>query len=127
MQTDDGGLAYWPSVTGRVSHRWGSAYGALGLALARDAGYFVPQANVDKLCEYLSKALRSDDDDATPVHDTYHDHNETDRCLALYALAMFDKAEPAYCENLFKTRDKLCPEDRTLIALALIKSRVTRR
>ena len=122
MQTEDGGLAYWPSVTGRTSHRWGSAYGALGLAFAREAGYFVPQANVDKLCEYLSKALRSDDEDTKPVHDTYHDHNETDRCLALYALAMFDKAEPAYCETLFKTRDKLCPEDRTLIALALIKS-----
>ncbi|MBE7219400.1 MAG: hypothetical protein INR64_13075 [Caulobacteraceae bacterium] len=32
---------------------------------------------------------------------------------------MFDKAEPAYCENLFKDRDKLCPEDRTLLALAI--------
>ncbi len=122
MQTDDGGLAYWPGVTGRTSHRWGSAYGALGLAFARDAGYFVPQANVDKLCEYLSKALRSEGEDAKPVHDTYHDHDETDPCLALYALAMFDKAEPAYCETFFKTRDKLCPEDRTLVALALIKS-----
>ncbi len=125
MQSDDGGLAYWPGVTGRASHPWGSAYGAVGLALARKAGYFVPQANVDKLCEYLSKQLRSNeqaDGDAKPVHDTYHDHNETDRCLALYALAMFDKAEPAYCETLFKQRDKLCPEDRTLLALALIKS-----
>ena len=57
------------------------------------------------------------------THDRYHDHNETDRCLALYALAMFDKGEPAYCENLFKTRDKLCPEDRTLVALALHQER----
>ncbi len=119
MQTDDGGLAYWPGVTGRVSHPWGSAYGALGLALAREAGYFVPQANVDKLCTYLSGHLRSQDDE--PVHDRYHDHSETDRCLALYALALFDKAEPAYCEQLFKERDKLCPEDRTLLALALTK------
>ncbi len=96
----------------------GQCLRCLGLALARDAGYFVPQANVDKLCEYLSKRFAPTTNDAKPVHDTYHEHNETDRCLALYALAMFDKAEPAYCEKLFKTRDKLCPEDRTLIALA---------
>ena len=122
MQTEDGGLAYWPSVTGRVSHPWGSAYGAMGLALARESGYFVPQANVDKLCEYLSGQLRTRDEADTGVHDRYHDHSETDRCLALYALAMFEKPEAAYVEKLFQVRDKLCPEDRTLLALAILKA-----
>ena len=124
MQTEDGGLAYWPGVTGRASHPWGSACGAVGLALARESGYFVPQSNVEKLCEYLSKQLRSEEADgaATATHDRYHDHKETDRCLALFALAIFDKAEPAYGETFFKMRDKLCPEDRTLVALALLKS-----
>ena len=125
MQTEDGGLSYWPGGAGRASHPWGSAYGALGLALAREQGYFVPQTNVDKLCEYLSGQLRTRDESEAgdkAAHDRYHDHNETDRCLALYALAMFEKPEAAYVEKLFQARDKLCPEDRTLLAMAILKA-----
>ena len=120
MQTESGGLAYWPDVTGREPHPWGSAYGGLGLALAKRAGYFVPQESFNKLCSYLSDGLRSD---KPAVHDTYHDHNETDKCLALYALALAGKGEPAYYEKYYARRAELSPEDRTLLALAITEDR----
>jgi uncharacterized protein YfaS (alpha-2-macroglobulin family) len=120
MQTESGGLAYWPGVTGRAPHPWGSAYGGLGLALAKRAGYYVPAANFNKLCNYLSEQLRSNQ---PAVHDTYHEHSETDHCLALYALALAGKGEPAYCEKLFARRDDLSPEDRTLLALAIAEDK----
>ena len=120
MQVDSGGLAYWPGDSGREAHPWGSAYGALGMALTKKAGFFVPQSNLDKLCSYLSNRLRSNDKDA---HDTYHEHNTTDRCLALYALALAGKGEPAYDEKFYNRRDQLNAEDRTLVALAIIENK----
>ncbi len=119
MQVESGGLAYWPGDSGREAHPWGSAYGALGMALTKRAGFFVPQANLDKLCQYLSNRLRSDDKDA---HDTYHEHNTTDRCLALYALALAGKGEPAYDEQFYDRREKMNPEDRALVALAIVEN-----
>ena len=120
MQTESGGLAYWPGDSGRDAHPWGSAYGALGMALTKRAGFFVPQANLDKLCQYLSNRLRSDDKDA---HDTYHEHNTTDRCLALYALALAGKGEPAYDEQFYNRREKMNAEDRALVALAIVENK----
>ena len=120
MQVDSGGLAYWPGDSGRQAHPWGSAYGALGMALTKRAGFFVPQSNLDRLCEYLSKRLRSDEKD---THDTYHEHNTTDRCLALYALALAGRGEPAYDEKFYDRRDQLNAEDRTLVALAIIENK----
>ena len=120
MQTDSGGLAYWPGDSGRPAHPWGSAYGALGMALTKRAGFFVPESNLNKLCAYLSNRLRSNDKDA---HDTYHEHNTTDRCLALYALALAGKGEPAYDEQFYNRRDKLNAEDRALVALAIIENK----
>ena len=120
MQTESGGLAYWPDVTGRDPSPWGSAYGGLGLALAKRAGYFVPAASLNKLCNYLSELLRSD---APAAHDTYHEHSETDRCLALYALALAGKGESAYYEKFYDRRAELSPEDRTLLALAIAEDK----
>ena len=120
MQTDGGGLAYWPNVTGCAPSPWGSAYGGLGLALAKRAGYYVPPASFNKLCQYLSGLLRSDQ---AAEHDTYHEHSETDRCLALYALAVAGKGEPAYYEKFYAKRDTLSPEDRTLLALAIAEDK----
>ncbi len=120
MQVESGGLAYWPGDSGREAHPWGSAYGALGMALTKKAGFFVPQTNLDKLCQYLSSRLRSDEKDA---HDTYHEHNTTDRCLALYALALAGKGEPAYDEQFYKRRETMNAEDRTLVALAIVENK----
>ena len=114
MQTSGGGLSYWPG--GRDPHFWGSAYGGLGLAMAKRAGYDVPQESFDSLCKYLSAALRG-----TAEVNTRWGLGE--RCMAVYTLALAGRAEPAYHEVLFSKRDQLTGESRALLALAIVESK----
>jgi len=110
MQTRDGGLAYWPGGTKSVL--WGSAYGGMALALAQKRGIELPQDQVDALWKYLSKNLR----DVAKLNKPY---DLSQRCLALYTLALAGKPEPAYHEILFNKRDQLPAEARALLALAM--------
>lgn len=114
MQTTEGGLSYWPN--GKEPMLWGSAYGGLAFTLAGKAGFKVPEDNTTKLFNYISAQLRGTAEDATG-------YGLSDRCLAVYSLALAGKAEPAYHELLFKKRDKLSAEDRALVALAVLESR----
>jgi uncharacterized protein YfaS (alpha-2-macroglobulin family) len=113
MQTDSGGLAYWPGGTQPML--WGSAYGGLGMALAQKQGFPVPADALDRLLKYLSAQLRG------IAHDA-NGYGLSDRCLAVYTLAVAGRPEPAYHELLFKKRANLSAEDRALLALALIES-----
>jgi uncharacterized protein YfaS (alpha-2-macroglobulin family) len=114
MQTSSGGLSYWPG--GREPMLWGSAYGALGLALAQKANFDVPAAEMKKLLGYVSEQLRGTAKESTG-------YGLSDRCLAVYALALAGKPEPAYHDLLFQKRAKLSAEDRALVALAVIESK----
>ncbi len=114
MQTSGGGLSYWPG--GRDPHFWGSAYGGLGLAMAKRAGYEVPAGPFDSLCKYLSAALRG-------TAELNNRWELGDRCMAVYTLALAGRAEPAYHEALFNKRDQLTGESRALLALAIIESK----
>lgn len=114
MQTSSGGLSYWPG--GREPMLWGSAYGGLALALADKQKFPVPAAEFKKLLGYLSEQLRGTAQDATG-------YGLSDRCLAVYVLAVAGKAEPAYHDLLFQKRAKLSAEDRALVALAVLESK----
>ncbi len=114
MQTSGGGLSYWPK--GREPILWGSAYGGLGLTLAKKQGFAVPEAEYARLLKYLSEQLRGTATDATG-------YGLSDRCLAVYTLAVAGKAEPAYHVLLFQKRAKLSAEDRALVALAILESK----
>jgi uncharacterized protein YfaS (alpha-2-macroglobulin family) len=114
MQTSSGGLSYWPG--GREPTLWGSAYGGLALALAQKQKFAVPADETKKLFGYLSEQLRGTAKDATG-------YGLSDRCLAVYALAVAGKPEPAYHDLLFQKRAKLSAEDRALVALAIIESK----
>ena len=118
MQTGSGGLSYWPGE--ETPMFWASAYGGLGMAMARRAGFQVPDEAFDRLCRYLSQQLRSTGNDGVDPH--YSGGGPTDRCLALYALAVAGRAEPAYHELLFKRRNTLGAENRALLALAVSES-----
>jgi uncharacterized protein YfaS (alpha-2-macroglobulin family) len=118
MQTSSGGLSYWPGEKEPLF--WGSAYGGFGLATARRAGFEVPQEAFDRLCKYLSEQLRGTGGEGFDQH--YGGGGPSDRCLALYTLALADRAEPAYHELLYKKRDLLSPENRALLALAILES-----
>jgi uncharacterized protein YfaS (alpha-2-macroglobulin family) len=114
MQTSSGGLSYWPG--GRDPMLWGSAYGGMALALAQKQKFKVPEAETKKLFAYLSEKLRGTATDATG-------YGLSDRCLAVYALALAGKPEPAYHDLLFQKRAKLSAEDRALVALAVIEAK----
>ncbi len=114
MQTSSGGLSYWPG--GREPTLWSSAYGGLALALAQKQRFPVPAAETKKLFDYLSEQLRGTAADATG-------YGISDRCLAVYTLAVAGKPEPAYHDLLFQKRAKLTAEDRALVALAVLESK----
>ncbi len=113
MQTRDGGLSYWPG--GRESVLWGSAYGGLALALAGENGIPVENSVVEALWKYLSDSLRKSAD----LTDAYL---LSQRCLALYTLALAGKPEPAYYDVLFQKRSELPREARALLALAMLET-----
>lgn len=111
MQTSDGGLGYWPG-SGSADF-WGSAYGAFGLAMARDAKHMVPEYEFGRLLDYLSKQLRG----AADTDDTWE---LSARAFACFSLASAGRAEAAYHELLYKKRDKLTQESRAFLALAIL-------
>jgi uncharacterized protein YfaS (alpha-2-macroglobulin family) len=113
MQTGDGGLAYWPG--GDESVLWGSAYAGVAVALAQRDGVAVPMEPSLALWDYLSLQLRG----AAEVEGAY---DLSQRCLAAYALALADRAEPAYHEILFEKRRFLTGEARALLALAMTEA-----
>jgi uncharacterized protein YfaS (alpha-2-macroglobulin family) len=111
MQTPDGALGYWPRA--REPMLWASAYGAMVLTLAQQRGWTVPEPEFDHLLSGLSGQLREADGVERSLSDT---------CLALYALALAGRPEPAYHEKLFSRRGRLSPEDRALLALAVLQA-----
>ncbi|KAB2675088.1 MAG: hypothetical protein DVB31_00915, partial [Verrucomicrobia bacterium] len=114
MQTADGGLAYWPG--GTTPQRWGSAYGAWVLALARGAGADVPTNRLARLHKWLDGQCRADPPNPDP--ESLHL-----RCLTALALAAGDAADAGLLESLGASRDRLSPEDRAMLALALLQTR----
>ena len=111
MQTPGGGLAYWPHE--RAPMLWASAYGAMVLTLAKDHGWTAPGPEFDHLLSGLSAQLREPGGQEDSLSDT---------CLALYALALAGRAEPAYHEKLFSRRGQLSAEDQALLALAILQA-----
>ena len=114
MQTASGGLSYWPR--GNEPMLWASAYGGVVLALAQRHGAPVAKDEFDRLLTYLSGSLRG-------LGGLDEPRQLADRCLALYALALADHAEPGYHEVMFEKREKLSAEDRALLALAILEAR----
>ncbi len=114
MQTSSGGLSYWPG--GKEPMLWGSAYGGLALALASRQHLPVPKANLDRLTAYLSEQLRS----SGGLRDN---GSLSERCLALYTLALAGRPEASYHEVIFKKRNSLSSESRALLALAILESK----
>ncbi len=111
MQTPQGGLGYWPGD--RAPLRWGSAYAAWILALARQAGADVSQPKFDKLLDWLDAQWKADAVAIGP--EVLHE-----RCITALALATAGKPAATLHDRLHDERDYLSMEDRGLLALALI-------
>lgn len=122
MQTSSGGFGYWPGATEPML--WGSAYGGLGVVLAKRAGASVPEADLNRLLDWISAQLRTHDEDGFDGH--YGGRGPSDRCLALYTLALAGRAEAAYHEQMFAQRERLSRENRALLALAILEGNGSR-
>lgn len=112
MQTSSGGLAFWPG--GHRAELFPSAYAAVALALLDRQGVQVKDQQ-EKLLKYLSEELRG-------LNKLRDETALGDRALAVFALALSGKAEPAYHEELFRRRAELSHESRALLALAILES-----
>ncbi len=111
LQAPDGGIAYWPG--GGQSSLFASAYVAVACSLAeRRPGTRLP-AGRDALLDYLSGQLRG-----IPNAGRHITHE--DRALALFALAISGRAEPAYHEELYQHRKQLSGEARAWLAMAAL-------
>ena len=115
MQTQSGGLGYWPKD--REPMFWASAYGGMVLALAQRHGVDLPKEDFGRLLHYLSAQFRSNSSAVSSADDL---------CLAAYALALAGQAEPAYHEKLFSQRAQLSLEGRALLALTIAESQGSR-
>ncbi|MEO7319398.1 MAG: alpha-2-macroglobulin family protein, partial [Chthoniobacteraceae bacterium] len=112
LQTDGGGLAYWPG--GHQAGLFQSAYAALALGLLEKQGEELPPG-WPKLLTYLSEELRG-------IGERNARFSPGDAALAVYALASADKAEPAYHEQLYARRAELSHESRALLASAIMEA-----
>ena len=114
MQTRDGGLGYWPGSP--TPQRWGSAYATWILALAAQSGAEINTNRVARLHSWLNEQWKQD---AAP----YPPEVLHERCLTAFALATAGAPEPALHESLVAEPDLLSPEDRALLAVALLESK----
>ena len=114
MQTTSGGLAYWPG--GHEPDFWGSAYGALVLALAERQNAAIPKEAWNQLASYLARELRREKSAGDP-------QRLDDACFALYALAVGGRAEPSIHEALFQKRHSMTSESRAMLALAIAENK----
>ncbi len=112
MQTPSGGLGYWPGD--REPQAWGSAYGALILALASDAGIPVPAVAQKRLHDWLGAQWRKST--------TTNSFQWSERCLTACALAFARQPDPSLNQNLVENADQLTAEDRALAVLAMVHS-----
>lgn len=114
MQTRDGGLAYWPGS--QSPQRWGSAYATWILALAAKSGAQVDTNRLARLHAWLNQQWKLD---AAP----YSPEVLHERCLTAFALAHAGSPEPALHDSLVAQAELLSPEDRALLAVALLESK----
>lgn len=111
MQAPDGGIAYWPG--GNRSSLFSSAYAAVACSLVGKRDDVQLPGGHGALLDFLSGQLRG-----TPNAGRHVSHE--DRALALFALALSGRAEPAYHEDLFKRRKELSGEARAWLAMAIL-------
>lgn len=110
MQTSSGGIAFWPGQD--TASEFVSAYAAMVLAKAPAAGGMLPGDATSALLGYLSRQLREPLPKADPS-------SMINRSLALYALALHNKPEPAYHEQLLSMGGILPADARCFLALAI--------
>ena len=115
MQTQDGGLAYWPG--GQHSEDWASVYGGMGILLALEQGAKAPEDSIKSLTLYLKSIARG-----AAKKSNYRSWGDETRARALYVLALADSADKPTQNKLYDQRSKLSTTARCFLALAMHQS-----
>jgi uncharacterized protein YfaS (alpha-2-macroglobulin family) len=114
-QRENGGFGLWPDSP--YDSPFNSCYAAFALAHAREAGYSVDEARVNRLIQYMKNMIRG------RLGKQNYPYGQkvwkTTEAYALYALALFNQPEPSYAEKLFVERDALSLFGKTLLLKAL--------
>lgn len=117
LQTADGGFSFWPRS--RESSLFASAWAAI--VMSRAAGQNVPlPPGMVKLLDYLAASLRGIEPGTSPG-------SLAERAFAAYALALSDRAEAAYHEELYRRRADMSRETRAVLALAITQAKGPRK
>jgi len=112
MQLTSGGFAYWPgSLEGSW---WGSLYATIALTFAQQAGYDVPENNLESALKYVKDSLFGDRERTRP---RWRDQEWT-RELAVYSLAVNGLISEAELSRFMERYDSLNAQGKALLLLA---------
>ena len=111
MQTDSGGLAYWPG--GEEAEDWATASGGMALIMAKIHGANVPTEATEGVTSYLTKMVKN-----TAIKQKESWQNET-LTRSLYVLALAGKNEAALINKFYQNRAQLSSNGRIYLALAI--------
>ncbi|MFO0748771.1 MAG: alpha-2-macroglobulin family protein [Myxococcota bacterium] len=115
MQTESGGLGYWPGDL--RPHPWGSVYGGYALVMASKMdGLHVPDTTVARLLGYLRAVLAGE---ADSDRDDWSQEISVVKPFAAYVLALAGKPEAGYAGVLYEERENLPDFGKALLALAI--------
>ncbi|MBI4586282.1 MAG: alpha-2-macroglobulin family protein [Planctomycetes bacterium] len=115
MQTEEGGLGWWPGDT--RPYPWGSVHAAQILLEARGAGHEVPEKRLERLLDYLDGLL------ADSAEETRWDSN-TLRAYSAAILARASRMRRDWIRGLWERREELSAEARAQVVLAAALARV---
>jgi len=114
FQTEGGGLSYWPG--GTEPHAFATSFGLTALIEARERGYDVPDASLERMADFLELTLRKGNVTESIPHGSIADGDT--RALFVMTLGRLGRPQPAYLANLWDERDKLTPFGLSFLAIA---------
>ncbi len=114
FQTEGGGLSYWPG--GTEPHAFATSFGLTALLAAKDRGYDVPDASLDRMADYLESALRKGDVTEDIPHGNIADGDT--RALFVMTLGRMGRPQPAMISHLWEERAKLTPFGLSFLGIA---------
>src|SRR5262249_17892180 len=103
LQNPDGGYRYWPD--GHCSDDWASSYAVLALATARDSGFEIDGAALERAEKYLAEEVLP----GRELHGCYGmiKPSLSERVFALFALSRAGSPRMSYAAELFRDRGTL--------------------
>ncbi|MBX3172587.1 MAG: Ig-like domain-containing protein [Candidatus Eremiobacteraeota bacterium] len=104
LQTPTGGLSLW---AGNPPSPWATAYALHLCARARNQGYRLPQATVDKALTYLEQALADSSDSQLWAHRYSQRESLSTQAYMLKVLSLWGKDDASSANRLYAERSSL--------------------